>query len=53
MNAIQFFLILIALILVFFFTGRLIWRAWTKKSLKWKDFYQWVRDIIDSIFGIG
>jgi hypothetical protein len=50
---IEFLSIIIGIVFVCYFTYKLIKRLHGKKEVSWKSFWQWVKDIFDSITGIG
>lgn len=53
MGAFEFLLIIIAAGLVIYFTVLFVFKVKKKGRVVWGDFKQWLKNVIDSLFGIG
>lgn len=53
MAAFELLLVSIALLLIIYFTVLFLSKVRAERRVSWKGFRDWVRNIIDSFFGIG
>lgn len=53
MATFELWLVSIALLLIIYFTVLFLSKVRAERRVSWKGFRDWVRNIIDSLFGIG
>ncbi|HDR9837640.1 hypothetical protein L0Y81_00170 [Burkholderia multivorans] len=53
MSTSEFLIVLIAFCLALYFTVSFLLGVVKRRKVTWKDFKNWLRNIIDSLFGIG
>ena len=53
MNTSEFAIILIAICLVIYFSARFALKIKARRGVNWVDLKEWLKNIIDSIFGVG
>lgn len=53
MSTFEFFVVLIAFCLVLYFTVSFLLGVMKRRKVAWKEFKNCLRNIIDSLFGIG